>query len=225
MGFRLRPLVFALGVFAASVSAAAAQGGGLLGTLEFPSDDLRALPQWTRVLDKMAGERAVIAQCDADAGACSGPKFIAWRAKIGELQTREPLDRLWEVNRFVNTWSKKADQANYGTAEYWASTLEFLDRSGDSEDFAIMKFFMLRELGFDNDRLRIVTATDVLSSRVHTFLVAILDGQTYVLDNLSDTVLTQEHSGYYVPSYSVNETTRWAHVARHVPPATPAGGD
>ena len=217
--FPVFPLVLGCVLAATSLPAGAAragqqggQHGGLMGTVEFPSTNLAALPQWTRILDKMPEQRKAIARCDADPDACPSSKAIAWRAKIQELRTRDRLVQLIEINRFINTWSAKTDAAVYGTVEYWASPLEFLERSGDSEDFAIMKFYSLRELGFANDQLRIVIAMDVLSNRRHSFAATYYDGKVYVLDNVSDTVLTQEHSKYYVPTYSVNETTRWAHV-------------
>lgn len=154
----------------------------------------------------------MIARCDADVDACPSPTAVAWRAKIQALKSRDRLVQLFEINRFINTWPKKTDGDVSADVGQWASPLEFLDRPGNTEDFAIAKFFSLRELGFKNNRLRIVIATDVLSNRVHAFTTAYYDGKIYVLDNLSDTVLSQDHSKYYVPSYSVNETTRWAHI-------------
>ena len=47
------------------------------------------------------------------------------------------------------------------------------------------------------------------------YVAVYLDGQVYILDNLTSRVLPQEQVTQYVPYYSVNETTRWAHV----PPA------
>lgn len=217
--FPVFPLVLGCVLAATNLPAGAARAGqhggklgGLMGTIEFPSTNLAAFPQWTRILGKMPEQRKAIARCDADSDSCPSSKAIAWRAKIQELRTRDRLVQLIEINRFINTWSAKTDAAAYGVAEYWASPLEFLERSGDSEDFAIMKFYSLRELGFTNDQLRIVIATDVLSNRKHSFTAAYYDEKIYVLDNISDTVLTQKHSKYYVPTYSVNETTRWAHI-------------
>jgi len=129
---------------------------------------------------------------------------------------------LWEVNRFINTWPDKPDKDNYGAEDYWASPLEFMSRSGDSEDFAITKFFTLRELGFANRQLRIVVAKDVLRNKVHSFLAVYQNGKIYVLDNVSDSIITQNDAKYYFPFYSVNETTRWAHIVVHTPAGRPA---
>ncbi len=195
----------------------------LLGTVEIASTNLGALPQWTRILKKIGDEKKAVDRCDASVDACPSAEMMAWRAKIRGLRAEAPLDRLWEVNRFINTWAEKPDGENYGAEDYWASPLEFIGRSGDSEDFAIMKFFTLRELGFTNEQLRIVVAKDVLRNKIHSFLAVYHEGEIYILDNVSDGVLTQSYAKYYFPFYSVNETTRWAHIVVHTQAALSAG--
>lgn len=210
------PLVLGAGFLALSIGpgAAAAEGAtpSLLHSREFPSNDLSALPQWTRVLRRMPAERAQIARCDADIAACSSTREIAWRAKVQQLRSAYPMDQIREVNTYANQWPRHSDEDIYGVEDYWAAPLEFLKHGGDSEDFAIFKFFMLRELGFDNDHLRIVIARDTLRNRPAALLAVYLDGHVYLLDDLSDAVREQADAGYDVPYYSVNETTRWAHV-------------
>ena len=190
----------------------AATAPPLLNSLEFPSNDFGALPQWRRVLSQMDEERARIAACDAEIKACPSTKVVAWRAKVQQLRSAYPLDQLREVNRYVNAWPTVTDVAAHGAVDHWATPLAFIERSGDSEDFAIFKFFMLRELGFDNDQLRIVIAQDTLRNRSVALVAAYHGGEVYLLDNVSDAVLRQERASHYVPFYSVNETTRWAHV-------------
>jgi hypothetical protein len=58
----------------------------------------------------------------------------------------------------------------------------------------------------------------------HAVLAVYLDGEVYILDNLTTAVLPQEQVRQYVPYYSVNETTRWAHVlpAETVASSSPA---
>ena len=87
--------------------------------------------------------------------------------------------------------------------------------SGDCEDYAITKYLSLRQLGFAADRLRLVVVQDVVRDLAHAVLAVYLDDEVYILDNLTEAVLPQEQVAQYVPYYSVNELTRWAHV----PPA------
>lgn len=53
---------------------------------------------------------------------------------------------------------------------------------------------------------------DIVRDLPHAVLAVYLDGEIYILDNLTTAVLRQEQVSHYVPYYSVNETTRWAHV-------------
>ena len=99
--------------------------------------------------------------------------------------------------------------------------MEFLARSGDCEDYAIAKYQSLRMLGWPPEALRLVVVQDVLRDLPHAVLAAYLDGAIYILDNLSDTALEQSRVENYVPYYSVNEITRWAHLA---PDRLVAGG-
>jgi Bacterial transglutaminase-like cysteine proteinase BTLCP len=116
------------------------------------------------------------------------------------------------ANRFSNDWRYKADDQNYGRRDYWATPLEFLRHSGDCEDYAIVKYVSLRQLGFTPEQLRLVVVRDVVRDLAHAVLAVYLDGEVYILDNLTKAVLQQERISQYVPYYSINETTRWAHV-------------
>ena len=85
-------------------------------------------------------------------------------------------------------------------------------RSGDCEDYAIAKFFALRHLGFDNDSMRVVILWDQIRNIGHAVL-AVYDGpQILILDNLNRMIVSHARYRHYIPQYSMNETTRWAHV-------------
>ena len=184
---------------------------GLLGSLEFRTGSIEAIPQWTGVLDRIAAQRAVYAACDR--GDCPQPGVQAWRRQVADLASADPLQQLDAINRFANrAMPYLEDIQNYGRSDYWASPLEFFDRSGDCEDFAILKFVSLLELGFTNDQMRIVVVEDVLRRLPHAVLSVQIDGQFYILDSLIDVVLPHERATQYAPQYSVNMTTRWAHI-------------
>ena len=64
------------------------------------------------------------------------------------------------------------------------------------------------------DDLRMVVLQDTSRGIAHAVLVARASAGAdwLVLDNLSDTVQRPRDLPQYVPYYSVNETTRWAHL-------------
>ncbi|HSA82150.1 MAG TPA: transglutaminase-like cysteine peptidase [Geminicoccaceae bacterium] len=201
-----------LGGLLGMIPTAAAAPPELFGTLEFRAESLAALPQWQRTLQRIERERDTYRACARSADACPSPGVGAWQAMLEGQAERAPLDQLQAVNRFLNNWRYKADAENYGQRDYWATPLEFLRQSGDCEDYAIAKYVSLRQLGFPAEHLRMVVLRDVLRDLAHAVLAVYLDDQIYILDNLTRAVLPQEQLTHYVPYYSVNETTRWAHV-------------
>jgi len=191
---------------------------GLFGSFEFRSATLAALPQWMRVVQRMADDKQTYDACAAAVKDCPFPAATGWLAKVQALKGLDRMTQLIELNRYFNRWPYKEDRENYGASDYWASPLEFLRRSGDCEDYAIIKFASLRMLGYENDDLRIVVVMDTLRNLPHAVLSVRMDEKLYIMDSLYDAVLTDDRNNFYVPQYSVNETTRWAHIVVPAPP-------
>ena len=184
----------------------------LFGSIEFRAASLAALPQWVNVLERIEKERAAYAACDRDIRECEFPALAAWRAKIRAVKGLDQKTQLIEINRFINRWPYREDQANYGVADYWASPMEFLKLSGDCEDYVITKYVTLRTLGYSADSLRVVVVQDTLRNVAHAVLAVYIGRDVLIMDSLFDGVLTQDRLNFYVPQYSINETTRWAHI-------------
>lgn len=121
-------------------------------------------------------------------------------------------EQLKYVNRYLNRWPYRLDMDVYGIRDYWASPGEFLQLSGDCEDYCISKYYALKELGYKADRLRIVIIRDEIRNLAHAALAVYLDQNIWILDNLSDAVFDQGRYRHYVPHYSFNEHHRWAHI-------------
>lgn len=189
----------------------------LFGSIEFIGGSLAALPQWTRVLRKIEGEKAVYKACDRgpenkDISACPSPAIAAWRDRVRSLKGLAPRRQLAELNRFLNRWIYRLDSENFNVEDYWASPIEFLSRSGDCEDYAIIKYVSLKALGFKVKDLRIVVVQDVVRDQPHAVLAVYLDRDILIMDSLFEDVLSHTVLTFYRPYYSVNETTRWAHL-------------
>lgn len=185
---------------------------GLFGSLEFANGSLSALPQWTRVMRKMRTEGAAFAACVADQAKCRTAAQRSWRQIVTQAAELGPREQLEAVNRFFNRWPYKLDQELYGVNEYWASPSEFMARSGDCEDFAIAKFYALRQLGFSNESMRIVILWDQIRAAGHAVLAVYEPGRVLILDSLSDLIAPDSRYRHYIPQYSMNETTRWSHI-------------
>lgn len=194
---------------------AAAKGfPALFDTIGYRNESLEALPQWVRVMAEIEQEQAVYRGCADALAPCVPRSLLAWQAMLKGQAGSAPFDQILAVNRFANQWPQRADIVNHNQEDYWASPLTFLRRSGDCEDYAIMKYASLRQLGFEAERLRLVVVRDVLRDVVHAVLAVHVDDRVYILDNLSQAVLPQTMVRQYVPYYSVNENARWAHLPR-----------
>lgn len=229
----LKPFLFstfiagsALLGFPEQVSAASKEGqskpAGLFGTIEIASENLQSLPQWRKVMGSFPKLAKTAARCDADIQNCKSQQMTLWRAKIRGLELSDPSIQIREINQFINKWKQAADLETFGEKDHWATPLEFIPVGGDSEDFAIMKYISLKELGIDPSKMRIVVTNDVLRGVTHTILAVKYGKRTLILDSQNNTVLPEKLVQYYIPFYSVNETTRWAHIPKQT--ATVAAG-
>jgi predicted transglutaminase-like cysteine proteinase len=188
------------------------RGQSIFGSTEVASRSFRALPQWRRVLKRMKIEGPTLSECSNVGESCARSPLEAWRRIIVASRDHDRAQKLSQVNRYFNRWPYKEDTEVYGMREYWASPMEFLRRSGDCEDFAIAKFFALRQLGFSNEEMRVIILWDRIRAIGHAVLAVYEKNDILVLDSLSDRILSHWKYKQYVPQYSMNETTRWAHV-------------
>ena len=187
-------------------------GDALFGTLEFTGSSLQALPQWRRILDGMAQESSDMVKCTTASAQCTNPALRSWRELQLQAQSQGRMDKLHITNQFFNRWPYKSDAEAFGRREFWASPIMFMSRSGDCEDYAIAKYFALRQLGCTKEELRIVVLYDRIRNVGHAVL-AVYDGDDIlILDSLSNFITTHTRYRHYIPQYSMNETTRWAHV-------------
>jgi predicted transglutaminase-like cysteine proteinase len=184
---------------------------GLFGTIEVRSDDLAPFGKWLAALDRAAGERQ-----RARAAGCRPSWFRAcpytdWLDYLDRLRGLDRSQQLALVNRYANRFAYVTDTANWGVPDYWETPGEFLENDGDCEDYAIVKYLSLRELGWSDDDLRLVTVIDIEARRPHAVLVAFADGGSWMLDNRDARVVDTRQVERYRPIYSVNARAWWRH--------------
>lgn len=189
---------------AASGQTSSAHKVKLFGTVEFKRP-LSSLPGWTDLLQR--NKASHIFSLDQ-----VFKKNVTWKIFQDGSKGKKSLELLRHVNAFWNTWPYKTDIVNWGKEDYWAIPMEFLKKSGDCEDYAIVKYFSLKELGVPAEDMRIVVVRDTVRNLAHAVLVVYLDDNAYVLDNVSSAVLPHSRVRQYSPQYSINELSRWAHI-------------
>lgn len=209
-------LFVAVSVGAVSARAAVYETGGnsqafLNGSEILSTSAIDSLPQWQRVLALYDQERAVYLECREASFTCPSRAIDLWQRFIASAQNDPMRRKIERVNAWFNELPYKQDNWIYGKSDHWASVDEFLEHSGDCEDFAIVKYLTLRELGVPAEHMWIATAYDVFSGTDHAFLIVEDNGDTLVLDNRKETVKAEDHSRRYRPHYLFNENNVWSY--------------
>lgn len=202
-------IVALIGVLVASPGDAAS-GRSLFGSREVRSSDLGPFTKWTGALERYFDERTLLE------APCSRTEFNRchlrqWKDFLGLLEGKSPMVQLAAVNRYMNDKAYVIDPVNWGKKDYWATPLQFFDKEGDCEDYAIAKFMSLRALGFANEDMRIVVLQDLNLRIPHAVLVVFTGNRTLVLDNQFKQVVPQALIRHYKPIYSLNEEHWWLH--------------
>lgn len=205
-------LTMGLGLATARPGAAADPGApGFLAIAERRSDDITPFTKWTAVLHRHAEQRhrAEGQPCAPDRPAICA--FQEWMAFLDRLRGAEPWTQIVAVNRYVNARPYIPDPVNHGVTDFWQTPAEFLAGGGDCEDFAIAKYFSLKQLGWRDDALRLVVAEDVTAEVGHATLAVRLDGDAWLLDNQLPEVTAWQTVHRYRPLFSINRSSWWLH--------------
>ena len=197
---------------------------------EYPfynSEDLLAdaslFTPWSQAVQRHSSQREQLLAClnpsQSSEQACKGRLRTFNRAmtKAKELSTDDQIEL---VNFYINRSNYKDDRRQriydeHGeTVEiirnHWTTLYDFLRKGGDCEDYATSKYFMLRELGFEADNLRVVVTYERQLRGKHAVLaVRRSDGSIWLLDS-DNSVKKRSHTGYrYI--YAMNENAVWDH--------------
>ena len=74
---------------------------------------------------------------------------------LKSLENANDLKKLNVVNSWMNDIKYKSDKSVYGVSDYWATLYEFVGKNkGDCEDYTIAKYYVLKELGIDPNRMK-----------------------------------------------------------------------
>lgn len=145
-------------------------------------------------------------------GEAAGRRVIAWRNLIDELSTQSEQQKIEQVNQFFNQLNFVNDIDLWGQSDYWATPLEFLGaNAGDCEDFTIAKYFSLRELGVDDNKLRLIYVKALELNQFHMVLAyySTPSAVPVILDNLNKSLLPATKRDDLLPIYSFNAQHLW----------------
>jgi predicted transglutaminase-like cysteine proteinase len=140
--------------------------------------------------------------------------FNAWQNIMTtsvELKLDDKTKRINESSNRTITWQE--DQKVWGVPDYWATPFETIaKKAGDCEDFAIIKYFSLINLGIPVNQLRLVyvkakngngTSSGELAHMVLAFYPS-PDSEPLILDNMLSDIKPAGRRPDLVPVFSFN---------------------
>jgi predicted transglutaminase-like cysteine proteinase len=215
----LSTLVLGAAIARPTPAAAATAVQSFFNTKETQSSDLKAFTKWTSALARFASTRKakkplVCGPGPGEMGICGDPDWIKFLKLVKE---KSKLDQVRLINAQMNKAKYVKDNVNWGQDDYWETPYEFMQRFGDCEDYAIIKYLSLRFLGWDEQDLRVVAVKDLNLKVGHAILIVYMTAKSgqripLVLDNQIQTVVKADSVRHYQPVFSINEKNWWRHV-------------
>jgi len=177
----------------------------------FSLPTMTALPnevsaKWATLRSRLLSEEKMLVGCRTGEYSC--PAAARRLLSIVELgRQRESLGMLGRINRAVNLSIRPvSDWAQYGIADYWATPLETLGSgAGDCEDYAIVKYVVLRESGIAADDLRLLVVRDIKNRENHAVLAVRYNGEWLILDNRTLVMVNADEALHYYPLFALDQ--------------------
>ena len=139
-------------------------------------------------------------------------RLVAWENLIITDNSQTELEKLEKVNQFFNQMEFVEDIDHWGNKDYWATPIEFLGtQGGDCEDFTIAKYFTLKAMGIEEEKLYL-TYVKALTYNVHHMVLTYFStpgSEPLVLDNIVADIKPASQRRDLLPIYSFNGIGLW----------------
>ena len=140
-------------------------------------------------------------------------RIAEWAALLNTPSQGTIQDKLKQVNQFFNArMAFRDDIVVWKQQDYWATPIEFLRKgAGDCEDFALAKYFTLREMGVPANQLRITYVKALELNQAHMVVTwySTPTAIPLVLDNLKTAILPATQRTDLLPVYAFNGEGLW----------------
>ncbi len=126
---------------------------------------------------------------------------------MNALASSSERNKIYKVNSFFNQSRYITDIKLWGISDYWATRTEFIGKgAGDCEDFAIAKYFTLKQLGVPEKKLFFTYVKALKYNQAHMVLTYYKtpDSIPLVLDSLTNKILPATSRRDLRPVYSFN---------------------
>ncbi len=205
-------------VLAAPAEAAKKARPSFFNSVEVRSSNLKPFKKWRSALKRYSLEK----RKKGKKKSCSSKRlnicnYGDWAEFLQSLKGKDKLTKIRAVNYRMNKAKYITDKTNWGRKDYWATPAEFMANFGDCEDYAIIKYLSLIQLGFSEKELRVVAVKDLNLKVGHAVLVVFWKDprsgkkRTLLLDNQIKKVVDSRAVRHYQPVFSINKDFWWRH--------------
>jgi predicted transglutaminase-like cysteine proteinase len=209
MAYRFIAMV-AVALLAFASAAEAKTYPPLFGTKEIGSANWGfkkgVVPEWRAMLGRWKNG----APCETNI--CTGKP---WAALVAQVKAAgDPMAQIRTANSLLNKKPYIEDINNWGKTEFWATSFEYMKKSGDCEDYSIAKYMLLKEAGIPVENMRIFSVRiRSLGGIGHAILIVYQGNKAWVLDNRTPSVLDASLIKLeFQPVMSLNEQQWWYHM-------------
>lgn len=152
-----------------------------------------------------------------------------WLTLITENESQDDWKKMHLVNHFFNKKITFVDDIiHWKEKDYWATPVEFIGtRGGDCEDFALAKYFTLKAMGVDPNKMRLMYVRALAINQAHMVLIYSqeIDEMPLVLDNINPKILPANQRRDLKPIYSFNGDGLWLAKAKGLGKKVKGKGD
>lgn len=176
------------------------------------------LPFSVPLLAELLISEALLQRIENEYDSDARQRVEAWQILMQENQDLSEREKLAVVNDFFNSNVLFVDDILlWDKEDYWATPIEMLSLgAGDCEDYSIAKYFTLKQLGVDEDKLRITYVKAIDLNQAHMVLTYFENKRAIplVLDNLINEIQPASRRQDLTPVYSFNGTGLWLAKSR-----------
>ncbi|HBX59279.1 MAG TPA: sulfate adenylyltransferase, partial [Methylophaga sp.] len=166
------------------------------------------LPFSVPLLAELLISEALLQRIENEYDSEARQRVEAWQILMQENQDLSEREKLAVVNDFFNSNVLFVDDIFlWNKEDYWATPIEMLSLgAGDCEDYSIAKYFTLKQLGVDEDKLRITYVKAIDLNQAHMVLTYFENKRAIplVLDNLINEIQPASRRQDLTPVYSFN---------------------
>lgn len=158
------------------------------------------------------------------------PLLRDWQKLLAESRSVAEKDKLKKINDFFNRRIVFDDDLEiWNLSEYWATPLETIGQArADCEDFAIIKYYSLKDAGIPIAKLRLIYVKARLEGPAGPYLQAHMvlayyptpNAEPLLLDNLIPEIRPASQRRDLQPIFSFNSEAIWGGIAADSPKGT-----